>query len=164
MQKSIDDEFAELEQEIARITALPAGSSGEQLALLEALRQVWTRRADERDDDRPHWLKRVDEAIARGLERIVAQSRTIDSRGALGTQIRLDGETLKKEAGPVVNALLQGLGETLLLSLVQAKQQKAENPEDAKLGTPEKPIVVDVDWGKILGGVLGGPSKKPDDK
>ena len=163
MQRSIEDEFSELEKEIARITALPAGSSSEQLALLQALREVWTRRADERDDDRPIWLKRVDEAIARGLERIIAQSRTIDSRGALGTQVKLDGETLKREAGPLVNALVVGLGETLLQSLMQAKQQKDANPEDAKLGTPEKPIVVDVDWGKLLGGMLA-PNKKPDGK
>ncbi len=107
--KSIDDEFAELQKEIERVTTLPAQGSPNVdaiVAALQAMKVEWDKKVAQRFD-RPVWLRRMDEAIALALSKILTAGQTMDRHGNLGFQ--LEGETVKKLATPVVDAALDGL-------------------------------------------------------
>ncbi len=144
VQKSIDEEFAELEREIARITALPAGRTDEQLALLNALRAAWAERTG--GEARAEWQKRVEAALGSAIERVIADGHAVDAKGNM--TFKVDAAALKKSAAPVWSALIDGLQHALqqkMDSMPKAPskpQDSAEKPPATsnKPQEPPKPI------------------------
>jgi len=132
-EKSIDDEFAELEKELDRLTALPPtgvrDTSGIVLAL-GALKQTWDKRLETRFD-RPVWQRKIDEAIARALSQILQAGQTIDRHGNLG--FALDAAQVKEHAAPVVSSVMDGLEQEFMDKWVKKPAEPGKAPEvDAK--------------------------------
>jgi hypothetical protein len=109
--KSIDDEFAELQKEIERVSALAptVGASAGVMSLIQALQGLkahWDQKLQQRFDG-PKWRRKVDEAIGIALAKILQVGQSVDRQGNLG--FHLGGDTLTKAAQPVVEAALGGL-------------------------------------------------------
>jgi hypothetical protein len=111
--RALDEEFAELTQEISRINNLPRGRVRQDN--IEALREHWRKRAASRDH-LPPWRRRLDEALEGAIERMLIESRdkaiaSGDASGGLNLQ--LDSDAMMRHGMPVFGALLEGLQQTL---------------------------------------------------
>jgi hypothetical protein len=182
--RALDEEFAELTQELQRINSLPQGRVRHDN--IEALRAQWRARAAARSD-LPPWRRRLDEALELAIERVLLDSRdkAIASGGeGANLNLQLDGDAMMRHGVPVLHALLeglqqalndklQGLGKTLSVSATQATQSAptapstpaappapsatptASAPADAPADTPSKAKVqVNIDLQGLLGSLL----------
>jgi hypothetical protein len=109
-EKSIDDEFAELQKEIERVSTIaPTAASSNVAGIINALtglKKHWDEKTATRFDG-PKWRRRVDEAIGAALAKLLQVGQSVDRQGNLGFQ--LGGDTLTNVAKPVVSAALDGL-------------------------------------------------------
>jgi hypothetical protein len=104
--KSIDEEFAALEAEMARLTAATPKTPEDNAGLvkaLEALKADWLAKSAERTA----WRRRVDEAMARAIDRTLAAGQAVDAHGNL--KFKLDNEAVQKEGRQVLEAVVEGL-------------------------------------------------------
>jgi len=125
---SIDEEFAALEQEIDRITALPPSGVRDMtgvLSALQALKLEWDKRAESRFDQ-PVWRRRIDQALATALGKVLQAGQTVDRHGNLG--FHLEGDAVAKYGTPVVGAVLDGLEQQFLDKWVKQPADPA-NPK-----------------------------------
>lgn len=109
--QSIDDEFAALEAEIARLTQeapkTPKDGAGIVQAL-EALKAEWAQKTG----DRPDWRRRVDEAITRAIDRVLQAGQAVDAHGNLA--FTLDGQAVQTEGREVLHTLVDGLAQAFV--------------------------------------------------
>ena len=124
----LDAEFAELTSEIDRITALPQEWAKEtQIQQLTMLRDEWLKKAREKKN-RPQWQAKVEEALSAAFEKVVRDGTTVDLDGKMS--FKLDQQTLGKEAMPVLQALFQGLTQTLAEKVVTLNLKGTHTPRD----------------------------------
>jgi hypothetical protein len=152
--RAIDEEFAELERELARIQALPQQTPREQQAVLNAyerLRAEWHAKIAAHPEQ-PEWQQRMQRALADGLGHVLRDRKSFGLDGKM--TFHLDGEQLKKHGAPVLNAFLDGLFQ----GATKGKpQQQPTQPTQPQTQTPR------IDWAGLLGAILKPPPKKKDE-
>jgi hypothetical protein len=125
---SIDEEFAELEAELERITALPIAGGGEAnqaFQALDQLRRKWLERTAARADAEG-WKARVERACAEAFDRLLRLAHGIDAEGNL--RFDLNQKSLGKHAGPLVGTAVESLADDFLKRWAPKDAAPAETP------------------------------------
>jgi hypothetical protein len=118
----IDEEFAELERELARLRELPVHTPREQqaaLATYEQIKREWEARIAAHPDQ-PEWQKRMESALGDAIGNVLRDPKSFGLDGKFTFQ--LDQNELKKHGAPIVDAVLQGV----LTSLFAPKPPKKD--------------------------------------
>jgi hypothetical protein len=126
---SIEEEFAELDAELKRISALPLRTREQQNTLvlaLESLRDSWQKKARARPD-LPEWRRLVDDAIAAAFDSVLGEVRT--SAGDADGKVRLDPQMLQRHLRPVLDAVADGLRRNLVQKFGKPQPPGAPPPE-----------------------------------
>jgi hypothetical protein len=109
--RSLEEEFAELEREIAIIRAQPKGRTAQQALMIKRLRHDWEKKAAERKDN-PEWQQRIDEKLQSAFEGILERgTQTIDARGKLN--LKVDQDALQRQLAPALQSVVDGLSQLL---------------------------------------------------
>ena len=137
--RSLEEEFAELEREIAVIRAQPSVGSGQQALMLKRLRAEWDKKAGDRADQ-SEWQNRVDEKMQKAFEGILAAgTHTIDARGKLTLKVK-EG-ALQEQLAPALQSIVEGLNQLLdlknFLSGVNADTPAPSTSENQEIVKPE---------------------------
>jgi hypothetical protein len=111
---SIEEEFAELDAELKRISALPVETPEQRnglLLALENLRAEWLEKGRALPADAPPWRRAVDDAITVGFDGIIGD---LQRGGVPGYQFNLSNELVMRHLKPVFDALTDGLKQNLV--------------------------------------------------
>ena len=145
---SIDEEFAQLNVELARVAAMPLRTREQQnslLVMLESLRDGW-REKGRAQSNAPEWRRLVDDSIAAAFDSVLGELRaTIGNRDG---KPQLDSAMLNRHLRPVLDAVADGLRRNLV--------QKFGKPQPP--GTPPAQVDAADVAGILL--TLFGPTKK----
>lgn len=146
---TIDEEFAELNAELARVAAMPLKTREQQdsvLVMLESLRDSWHEKGRAKTHA-PEWRRLVDDSIAAAFDSVLGELRaTIGNRDG---RAQLDSAMLTRHLRPVLDAVADGLRRNLV--------QKFGKPQPP--GAPP-PQVDGADVAAILLTLFGPPKKK----
>lgn len=123
--REIDAEFAELTQEIERIAALEHTDAEAQVAQLLKLRQERLEK-DQSREDMPPWQRRLHESFDVALQQVIAEALKKDGSGQI--RFNLDGDSLQRHGGPVIEALKEGAPEMLAAALDAILNPKPKTP------------------------------------
>ena len=102
----IEQEFAELTAEIAKINALPSLGAPEKAAMIESLRTAWQAR-HEGKPERPEWRVEVDRAVDDAVDSVLRDSVVVDVDGNVLFDLKPDA--LGPHGKPLMNAAATAL-------------------------------------------------------
>jgi hypothetical protein len=110
---SIEEEFAELDAELKRISSLPVHTPEQQNALLvalQSLRAEWEEKAKVHGEA-PLWRRLVDNSVQKALDGLIGDL----GRGSVqGGAIHFDNALVQSHLKPVFEALTDGLKQNLV--------------------------------------------------
>lgn len=137
----VDAEFEELERELERILTVPEEWGQHSLETLLKLKEQWSARIKARAGDRPDWRQRLDKVFAAVVEKMLRESHSEDMAGDVKFNVRPDA--LERHGGPLVDAVLNSLGEMLagkLKEVIESKIAPAllqQSADEAGAAAPE---------------------------
>ncbi len=155
----LDAEFAELEVEIQRISALPQASAPEKVALLDELRRKWKERlaskSNEDEEAKPKWRQQIDKALEGAIGEIL-DDQQVDIDGNLS--FSLDNDTVQKHAPKVMQALAAGLGQAMMSGGMGLSPSGEEGGEETGAQQLMRQLLAGVGtaFGKALAPVAAG--------
>src|SRR5690349_10319966 len=106
----IEAEFAEMTQEIQRISMMPRSAAPDKSRMIEALRDSWKKRAGA-VGDRPEWRKKLDDVIGKAVDRLLDDGLTENADGSIAFAFK--GDTLTEAGGPVIRGLMESFAHIL---------------------------------------------------
>lgn len=133
---SIAEEFADLERELQRLTALPTGTEEQRNALALALRLMgdeWRKKTAARGEV-PEWRRRFDDSVAQAIDGLLQDGVGPAPDGS--NQFHADSALVVRHLQPVMAALTEGLKSNLVSKF-------AKRP-DGPTAPPPKVDLVDV--------------------
>jgi len=146
----IEAEFAELTQEIERISRLPGANTPSKVELLKVLRERWRqRKTPDESGDRPVWRRRIDEAIGEAIENVLEEGIHETADGRL--EFALKGDTITTHGQPVLRALLDGFQHFLAERFPARPTGAPPGPAGPKGEAPRKPAPPNPLQGLIVG-------------
>jgi hypothetical protein len=175
MMRLLEEEFAELQKEVDRITAQPtitgptvqATTSSNLIAALRALREEQAKKAAERGGPQTP-QSRLDEALLAGLDRLITDGQVVD--GAGNVSFRLDPAILKQQLKLVLYELINVLKGSLLSRFATKAAEtmvmsKLPAPDPAAPNQPRHGTLTLLDFTAVVGSIfLPQPGAKPDKK